>query len=95
MYRLFVAMGVVIAVSLSTTTALGQCGCDPVVTAYAPVAPSYTTYYAPAPYATYYAPPAAYVARYAPARRAYATYYAPRPRPYITYYRMPRRVFYW
>jgi hypothetical protein len=94
MYRRFVVVGVAVVLSLSAATVLAQCGCGPVVTTYAPVAPSYTTYYAPTPHVTYYAPAAPCVTYYAPPTR-YVTYYAPVARPYVAYYRMPRWSFYW
>ena len=93
MYQRLLAVAVV-ALILSGSTALAQCGCDaqPV---YAPVASGYATYYAPstayyapAPYVSYYTPPVSYASYYAPAA-PYATYYAPAVVPYRAYYGVP------
>lgn len=83
MFSRFVVVGVAVVLSFSASTVLAQCGCGPVVTTYAPVAPNYTTYYAPTPYVAYYAP------------TPYVSYYAPVVRPYVAYYRVPRWSFYW
>ena len=61
MYRRLVILAVVVAVGLSVSTVLAQCGCGAVS-----YAPTYTSYYTPS--VAYYAP-ATQVAYYAPADR--------------------------
>jgi hypothetical protein len=102
MSRRLVPAAIATVVSFFASTALAQCGCGAVQTAYAPVASSYAAYYPPtmtyhaptsqvtyAPVApvTYYAPVTPRVTYYAPAAPAYGTYYAaPVVQPYATYY---------
>jgi hypothetical protein len=81
MYRHLAIVALVVAMGLSASTALAQCGCDL-------SAPTYTTYYAPQ--TVYYAPAAPYVSYYAPAP-VYPTYYAA---PYTTYYAPYGRYYY-
>lgn len=80
------------------------CGCQPVVTYYAPptttyYAPATVSYYAPATYTTYYAPPtttyyaAPTTAYYAPVTYAPTTaYYAPVGRPGLFGWRWRRQL---
>ena len=96
MYKRLIVLTAAVALGLSASTVLAQCGCGAVEPAYVPAAPSYSTYYAPT--ATYYAPapttPRTMHRRRTPRTTRSRTPRTTRPRAYATYYVQPYATYY-
>jgi hypothetical protein len=105
MYTRFIATMAAIVLSVGSSAARAQCGCDFAETAYAPAVPSYSSYTAYAPvvpsYSSYFAPTVAYYApppyisyyaqttTYVGYSSPYVAYSAPVVRPWAAYYGVP------